>query len=174
LKANGGGYWPELPPVEFYLDDSERSVISLKPSSQRIELTDRRLRFRLLRELLANPHRPKWLLPKILEREVIALLLGRRGSGKSFIALEWAMRVAAQGLPVLMISSEGAGLPNRVAAWLKRHNVNVEGDSLCVIEQRLNLCDTEAIDEIHATVDAWGKTPALIVIDTVSKNSGAL
>lgn len=135
-----------------------------------------KLPFRTMAELLANPHVPRWLQRKILEASVIALLVGRRGSYKSFIATDWAMRIAADGKPVVLISPEGAGLANRIAAWMQIHGEGIDPATmkLCIIEVRVDIADSGTLEALHNTIAAWGETPALIVIDTVSKNSGRL
>ncbi|HYW80506.1 MAG TPA: AAA family ATPase, partial [Thermoguttaceae bacterium] len=59
---------------------------------------------------------PEWLLRGVLERDTFALVFGDPGCGKSFLAIDWACRIATgtpwrghavQGGPVVYIAGEG-------------------------------------------------------------------
>jgi hypothetical protein len=129
-----------------------------------------------VQELLANPHTPRWLLRKVLEHGVVALLVGRRGSFKSYIALHWLMQVAITGLPIVLLSAEGAALSNRIAAWLQHHAPAADPATLRIlaIECRVNLMELSDLAAIHTAVEKWGHKPVAFLIDTLSKNSGRL
>src|SRR6516165_3433585 len=76
---------------------------------------------------LLNLPDPEPLICNVLDQGTVALLYGRWGTGKSFIALDWACSVATkrpwQARPterrhVLYVAAEGAfGLKGRVHAW---------------------------------------------------------
>jgi hypothetical protein len=112
----------------------------------------------------------------VLEQGVIAILLGPRGTFKSFIALHWALTIAIEGSPVVLISAEGSGLDRRLRAWLGRNAPNVLAVNvpLYAIEQRVDFNNEEATAAILADIDSLETAPVLIVIDTFSKNSGGL
>lgn len=133
---------------------------------------------RLLRmcEILANPTRPQWLIRDVIEQGIIAILLGPRGTYKSFIALHWALTVAVEGSPVVIVSGEGRGLDRRLKAWLTRHAPNVKPHNVPVyaLEQRVDFNSDESTVALCAEIDALEIPPVLIVIDTLSKNSGGL
>jgi len=133
-------------------------------------------RLKRLSEILASPTRPQWLIRDVLEQGVIAMLMGPRGTFKSFIALHWSLSVAVEGNPVVLVSAEGSGLDRRVRAWLGRNAPMVKPANIPVyaLEQRVDFnsdLDTEAI---CADIDALEAPPVLVVIDTFSKNSGGL
>jgi AAA domain len=72
-------------------------------------------------EILENPIPSRWLLRPYLEEAVLALLYGDLGTLKSFIALDWALRLATSGRPALYLSAEGRGLERRIRGWCQRH-----------------------------------------------------
>ena len=76
---------------------------------------------------------PAWLIDGVIPVQGLTAIYGRPGGGKSFIALDMALSVAAgapwQGHPtqkgcVVYISAEGGGgLGKRVGAWLAHHQI---------------------------------------------------
>jgi hypothetical protein len=134
------------------------------------------IQFRKLSDIIAERREPSWLLPKVLERNVIAVLAGSRGTFKSFIALEWAMRIAMNDDPVLILSGEGAGLGMRAEAWLKAHSPTLDAADLAVIalERQLALTVPAELELLTAEIATLASPPVLIVIDTWSKFAGGL
>ena len=127
-------------------------------------------------EIIATPTRPRWLIRDVLEQSVIAILLGPRGTFKSFIALHWALTIAIEGSTVVLISAEGSGLDRRLRAWLGRNAPLVKAVNvpLYALEQRVDFNNEEATAAILTDIDMLEAPPVLIVIDTFSKNSGGL
>jgi len=125
---------------------------------------------------LANPTVPKWLLPDLLEEGVIAVMAGQRGSYKSFLSLDWAMRVATEGSPVYVISAEGGDFDRRATAWLSHHAPDTEPEDvpLFVAERRMDLNTHDGIELIRQDCLRLGIRPKLFVLDTYSKLSGGL
>lgn len=129
-----------------------------------------------------------WLLRPYLERNATGILYGDFGTFKSFLALDWALRVAIgipaiganylrEGAPVVFISAEGRGLGKRLRAWC-RHTYSTRDwqdvlakKPLHILEQAVNLSDPENARHLADAVDALKITPALVVIDTLSRNS---
>jgi hypothetical protein len=136
----------------------------------------REVRIRRLSDILASPTRPRWLLRDILEASVIGLLTGPRGTFKSFIALHWAMCIAIEGSPVVVVSAEGSGIDRRFRAWLQTHQPHHDPENLPVyaLERRIDFNTAEGTAELIADIEALAIRPVLIVIDTLSKNSGAM
>lgn len=136
----------------------------------------RRIVFKTVQDVLANPTRPKWLLKDILEENVLALMAGPRGTYKSFIALHWMMLVAMAGFEVVVISAEGAGIDRRIRAWLMKHAPEKDPGELKIhiFEGRINFNDPIEVEAAATAIEAAGIHPALVTIDTLSKNSGGL
>ena len=127
---------------------------------------------------------PEWLLRGILERDTFALVFGDPGCGKSFLAIDWAARVATgtpwrgeavQGGPVVYVAGEGQrGFGRRIRAWELHHGVSLAEKPL-YLSPAVAMPDpgdlaalTNAIDTGVATVGQ----PALIVLDTLARNFG--
>ena len=128
---------------------------------------------RPIADIVAERREPEWLdgLYKILERGVLAVLAGKRGSFKSFIALYWAMLAALAGHAVVILSGEGAGLDRRVDALMRRYAPAVDLSSLRIValERAVNLNATETFVALEAAFTACNLVPDLVVIDTFSK-----
>lgn len=135
----------------------------------------RRIALRSIAEIVAERREVEWLggLDDVLERRVLALLVGPRNSLKSFIALHWAMLAALEGEAVCILSAEGGGLGRRVEAWLQEHAPRADVGALKVLgfERRLNLNSADVLHALRARIDDWGVKPVLTVLDTLSKYS---
>jgi hypothetical protein len=127
-------------------------------------------------DVLKTPTRPRWLIPDYIERGVIAILAGKRGSYKSFIALDWGMRVASAGLAVYVISAEGGDFDRRAKAWWMRYGDgrSVDDIPLYVVERRLDLNNKDGVELVRQDCLTLGIRPVLFIFDTFSKLSGGL
>lgn len=133
---------------------------------------------RRLDHVLSTPTSPDWLIEDVIERGVIAILAGPRGSYKSFISLDWTMRVVTRpnSEPAYVISGEGGDFDRRSAAWLKHFMPDRDPSTipLYVVERRVDLSTKEGIEQIRQDCVALGIRPGLFVLDTFSKLSGGL
>lgn len=147
------------------------------------------------REIVLNPVPALWLLYPYLEQDVLAVMYGEQDTYKTFLALDWALHIAAgmrwhlgdeeiEPQPVIYISAEGRGLAKRVGAWVKHHYPNENADEALArlalffgAERAINLSEpmlvTEFVDAIARTIPQGGR-PVLIVIDTLTKNSSGV
>jgi hypothetical protein len=131
-------------------------------------VTETRRTYRALsvQELESLPP-PQWLLPGILP-EGQTWLYGEPGSGKTFLALDWAATVAASGLNVVYFVGEGVtGFARRVAAWRRAHGRDLT--TFYAVPQAPHLLDREAVATLKQTVNEL--SPALVVIDTFARAS---
>lgn len=128
---------------------------------------------RPLSDVLSHPTKPRWLIRDELERGVIAVLVGPRGSYKSFLALHWAARVAQTGQPVYIVSAEGGDFDRRARAWVMTFSPDKQ-PPIYVVERRLDLNSHDGVKAIREDCLALGIRPALFVLDTFSKLSGGL
>jgi hypothetical protein len=137
-----------------------------------------RMRQRLLsvQQLLQLP-RPEPLIGEVLVAGSFAVLYGKYATGKSFLALDWALCVAAKlpwqgqevrGGRVLYVAAEGSGgLGPRVAAWLQHTGLEDVGD-LEVFPEPLNLtCEREVEALVTLTSQEQHR---LVVIDTLNRS----
>lgn len=115
-----------------------------------------------------------------LDRNCLSMLYGPSNAGKTFVALDIAMHIAAgkpwrglrvNGGPVLYIAAEGgAGIRNRIAA-IKRDRPELAVAPFTLLPVGLDLHgqgDALAVCEIMPD-----ESPALVVIDTLARSMGA-
>jgi hypothetical protein len=123
-------------------------------------------RFRLLTaDDLAKLPPLRWLVDKEIPAESFAVLYGPTGSGKSFVTLDYALRIA-QDQPVVYVAAEGAhGYASRVLAWCRHHKL--PAGQIRFIAVAPNLLDMGDVTEIVATVAEI--KPVLVIIDTLAR-----
>jgi hypothetical protein len=141
----------------------------------------RRLIARRLGDIELSP--PDWLLQGILERDTLSLIFGDPGCGKTFLALDWACRIATgtpyrghevtQG-PVVYIAGEGRqGLARRGRAWSIANNVTIVGADILTFPA---IAANDAMEraELVAAVEAEtaNAAPAIVVVDTLARCFG--
>lgn len=135
------------------------------------------LRSRLVnREQLRDLPRPGYLVDKVLPAGCVALLYGRPGVGKSFLATDWACSIATRCWwlgrevvegPVLYVVAEGAfGIDPRIAAWEQARNI-AEVKGVQWLRGAVNLLDKGWVGGL---VDLAGELqPVLTVVDTLAR-----
>jgi hypothetical protein len=162
-----------LPPLSSYEDDASAQI---EHASGVMRPVARSVVLRPIHEIVAERREPTWLLHKVLEAQVLAVLAGPRSTYKSFIALHWSMRIAQQDHPVLILSGEGAGLDRRVDAWMRHHGRGENLTELPVhaLERALNLNAGTDLGELCIAIDSLPRVPELIVVDTLSKFSAGI
>jgi hypothetical protein len=127
-------------------------------------------------QLAAEIHTAVWLLEPYLEKNSSVLIFGDLGTFKSFLALHWSLEVALLGHQVLYLSAEGKGLGKRVKGWARDRFAEAWQKRLLQlpfmgIEQPLNLSADLIVGHLLNAMDDGAIEPALIVVDTISKNS---
>ncbi|MGF1628553.1 MAG: bifunctional DNA primase/polymerase [Kiloniellaceae bacterium] len=132
---------------------------------------------------------PEWLLPDTLPEDALAMLSGRPGSYKTFIALDMALTVATGGGalrlgewrgmwdapnkpgPVLYVAGEGrAGLRQRVEAWEKLHLGGSLARDFVLLDPVPHIDEGEnAWREFLAAAKGHHDSYRLVVLDTVAR-----
>lgn len=147
-----------------------------------------------------EPSSAEWLVKNLLPASGVGFLVGPSMSRKSFLALEWSLRLAggdaildhrAAKAGVVYVASEGAsGVRKRVAAWRKhRDQADRRVRAFDLIGQAPDLTSRAEIEDLvqviqdaaHVmTVSGRAKRLGLVVIDTLAasmpgadENSGA-
>jgi hypothetical protein len=131
----------------------------------------------LTRAALKELPTPTPLIDNVLDKGTVALLYGKWGTGKSFIALDWGASIATgrnwqnrqtQRLRVLYIAAEGAfGLQARVTAWETGWQRTIGDDDLSILPCAVNLTDDEQVAELAELVEHGGY--GLVIIDTLAR-----
>jgi hypothetical protein len=135
-----------------------------------------RVELRHVADIVDENREPEWLLHHVIEAKVVAVLAGPRASFKSFIALDWAMRIATAGNAVTLLSGEGGGLGRRIKAWMQAFGggQNLRDLPITALERPLNLNREEEMALLVEAIDKTGAPPSLVVIDTLSKFSAGM
>jgi len=124
---------------------------------------------------------PEWLLRGMLERDTFALIFGDPGSGKSFLAIDWACRVATgtpwrgqdvQAGPVVYVAGEGQrGLGRRTRAWQEHNGVSLT-DTPLYVAPAVAIPEPTELTKLMAAIEGQPEPPALIVLDTLARCFG--
>ena len=117
------------------------------------------------RQLLASQE-PPWLIDGFIHETEIGAFWGAPGTGKSFVALDWALSVATgqpwlgrypviQG-PVLYMCGEGApSLAKRIDGWMAAHGVKDTVSNAYFITRALPLREEEAIKAVQDALETF-------------------
>jgi AAA domain-containing protein/primase-like protein/bifunctional DNA primase/polymerase-like protein len=172
-----------VPDIPSHVD--EAPLIGDDSKQPASTIPKRRLELRPASQIAATPSRAEWLLRPYLERNVLALMYGELGTLKSFVALEFGLCVASgepsraftdaivHGGNVIYISAEGKGLWRRLKGWSIARGINLEDVHLWAIERPVDTFGTESLLELAEAINVLGVKPDLVIIDTLSRNSGA-
>lgn len=126
-------------------------------------------------DLFAMPE-PEWLIEDFIDAGAFTVLYGPPESGKSFIALDWALsmtvgkqwhgRDVKKGKVVYVVAEGTRGVPKRVKAWMRHHNIKTAARALFVLEAaRLH---TEKDQQLLVEAIKPHK-PLLVVFDTFAQ-----
>ncbi len=126
-----------------------------------------------------------YLVKGWLDHGAFSVVFGESNVGKSFLALDMGLHVAA-GLPwhgsriksgtVVYIASEGGtGFLNRVAAIQKERPdlTNAANGKFFILPITVDLCASNDGPEIMALIKELTGSPALVIVDTLARSMGA-
>jgi len=129
-------------------------------------------------ELQALPD-PSWLIDGVVPASGLAVVYGRPGAAKSFLALDWALSVAS-GTPwlghhttrrwVVYVAAEGrSGLKARASAWWDAHG-RPELSWMRWLPEAVNLRDPREVDRVRRALASLPDRPGLLVVDTMARS----
>ena len=125
----------------------------------------------------------KPLIKGYLEREQISLIVGEKGCGKTFFALDRDLHIAAgcdwhdrkvrQAAVVYVAAEAGRSIVNRVVAWRHAHSLDDSDIPFAAITTPVDLChpgsgDVDRIIEIIKKI-GFADSLGLVEIDTVNR-----
>lgn len=138
-----------------------------------------------INRLLATPE-PKWLITDYLRHQEVGVIYGPPNAGKSFLALDWALHVAAglpwrdhpvEQAPVVYFAGEGAfSLQRRIRAWLTYHKQTAP--PVYFQTRPVDFKDPDIIEQASEALRSYrvegniGLTPKLLIVDTLSQFFG--
>lgn len=106
----------------------------------------------------------EWLIPGEIPKKGLCVIFGQSGAGKSFLSLDYALRLA-QNAPVVYIAAEGeSGYPQRIAAWRKHNHQGVGKLYICL--GAVNIYDPDDFEDFVASITQYH--PCLVVVDTLA------
>ena len=128
-------------------------------------------------ELLKLPP-PEYLIESILPYKGVAIMAGKSGDMKSFLAISFATAVATNsnggtwvvktGNALYMMNEGQAGFGLRYEAWLKYHN-HKSPNAFKAFTMTPNLMHPESLEPFVEEIIRKGFCPNFIVFDTYSK-----
>lgn len=138
--------------------------------------------FLTLTELRQLPP-PDWLIHDTIVSDGLSIIYGPPGAGKSFIALDMALRVAldmdwhgtkTRKVGVLYIAGEGVrGLGKRVDGWALKHGIDLSDVPFAAITIAPQMLDPGERSKLIRTLDEIKRKLSfevgLIIVDTVSR-----
>jgi AAA domain len=120
----------------------------------------------------------KDLIDGVISEKSLAILFGKYASGKSFIALDWAMcvskglpwqdRVVSQGAVIYVLAEGISGMRDRVLAW---HNGSEPWDGEAApyfYPEPLSLLSQRSVGRLMGTAKTMGAK--LVVFDTLNQS----
>lgn len=126
---------------------------------------------------------PQWLVHETIAQEGLTIIYGDPGAGKSFVALDMALRIAlgmswhgvrTRRTGVLYIAGEGArGIGKRVHGWRIAHGLAAFDAPFVLLPVAVQLSDDKERAKLLRTIDAAKNMLdfdiGLVVVDTVSR-----
>ncbi len=107
----------------------------------------------------------QWLIENEIPEGGLTVLYGDSGSGKSFLALDYALRIAQES-NVVYVAGEGlGGYPDRLLAWGNHNKQSFGGFHL--IDDAISMLDEIAVATFIEVIAPL--KPKLIVIDTLAR-----
>ena len=167
--------------IQVEADKRHNTITAYSPSRKQCAGGHGPRRLQLTRAADIEIRPPDWLLRGMLERDSFALVFGDPGCGKSFLAIDWACRIATgtpwrghavQGGPVVYIAGEGQqGFGRRIRAWSEHNGVSL-ADSPLYVAPAVAIPDAGQVAELMQAIGALDEPPALIVLDTLARCFG--
>lgn len=126
-----------------------------------------------------------WLIDQYIEEDALTVMYGPPGKGKSFVAIDLACCIASgikfhghkvkQGVSIYVAGEGHNGIARRLHAWAQ-HNSDVVPELMFISEAPTDLSKAHNVvlvaEAVQQIADTTGKTPVLIVIDTMARNFG--
>jgi hypothetical protein len=123
---------------------------------------------------------PEWLVKDVLLESTLAMLWGKYGSYKTFVALDWCLSVAANkpwlgqsvlsGQSVYVIGEGVWGIGKRVRAWKQFNRFPLDQKlGLRLFKHPIQLSSDKDVSKLLLHLDGEIPEPRLVVFDTLNR-----
>lgn len=137
-------------------------------------------------EVIANIREPEFAVHGLFEKNTVASLVAPWGGGKTAVAIDLGLRIAAQmavhgrvtsgGFVVFVIGEGHAGFGRRLNAWSAANHRDLRNVPFYLSTRAVLMLDADApqrlFDEISQLADHHDAPPAVIMLDTLARNLG--
>lgn len=167
------------------LDDDEvvkiaRSISNYAPaSSESSSGANKAYRLFSLTDLDGLPPQ-EWLVNEVLPANALCMIFGQPGTGKTFLALDLALSVAAgsdewgstQHGSVVYVAAEGTGgLKARISSWFQGRELE-RREGVYFIREAVQVNDPRSVDALLSSFGDLAEPPKLVVVDTLARCTG--
>jgi uncharacterized protein YjhX (UPF0386 family)/archaellum biogenesis ATPase FlaH len=131
-------------------------------ATKRFELTK-------TRDVLTRP-KPTWLYPGEIPSSALVTVTGASGNGKTFVTIDYAMRIAQQHRVIYVAAERPYAALMRGVAWLDHYQATdktIHDDNLAWIETPLDITDPATVRAISDQAQEFGAE--CIIFDTFSR-----
>lgn len=128
--------------------------------------------------LVSQPSPVRWLIKRWIPAESFIMVHGQAASGKSFIVMDWCLRMTydmpwqghktAHGNVVYLAGEGHNGLKKRIAGWLAYYGKEAD-DSFHMSKSGTNLDKPEGLQHAIDAVRSLDTAPDIIVVDTLHR-----
>lgn len=129
---------------------------------------------------------PDYIINDMIEADTLTGIVGKPGSGKSFLALSIALHVASgnplnghevskQGPVIIFIGEGQSGVMRRITAWTISHDVILKDLPVFISSIPAALTDPENVESVAGEIARIAESvgdPRLIIFDTLQRNFG--
>jgi hypothetical protein len=133
---------------------------------------------------IVNMPPPQWRIDGLIPEHRLALLYGKPGEHKTFLALDMVLRTAygldwhgraVRQTGVLYIAGEGRfGIGQRIKGWRKKHGLEGVDAPFKLLPVAVHMLDPASVEKLKRTIDQVRAEVdfeiGMVVIDTVSRS----
>lgn len=165
--------------VHLGLDAHDFDDISTGPGTDETPTEGKPRRFEVIpAHAFAAGSPPEWLVQGVLPQAEMGVVYGESGSGKTFAVLDivgaiargtpWRGRHVRQGSIVYVCAEGAGGFRNRLKAYARHNNLELDTLPIGVVGDAPNMMAKEDVKALLASIKLFGE-PAVIVLDTLAQ-----
>lgn len=121
-----------------------------------------------------------WLIKHWLQADALIMVHGPSGAGKTFLVIDWCMRIATStpdwlgnrvkpGSVVYLAGEGHAGLRLRLQAWAIHNGTTEQAENMVMSRSGCDLDSPDGLTRVINAIRSSGAEPCLIVVDTLHR-----